>query len=64
MELKIKKHLFSYDFKTHKLLSTITISETENKIFNLILFILEKHNLKNVVCRVVGGWVRDKVIIH
>jgi len=55
--------LFDYEFKTYKVGSSINITDNEKKVFEIINMTLEKNNLKEVVCRVVGGWVRDKVNI-
>ena len=41
----------------------ISLNEQENKIFSFIKNTLIKYNLFNkVICRVVGGWVRDKLL--
>jgi tRNA nucleotidyltransferase/poly(A) polymerase len=39
----------------------ITLTSTEEKIFNFLMEIHAENNLKTTI-RVAGGWVRDKVL--
>ena len=47
--------------KPKNLEKKVILTETENKIFEIIKKTLEKNNLKTI-CRVAGGWVRDKLL--
>ena len=38
------------------------LNETEEECFSTILNILKKNNLTSTICRVAGGWVRDKLL--
>ena len=38
------------------------LNETEKECFSIILNILKKYNLTSTICRVAGGWVRDKLL--
>ena len=38
------------------------LNETEKECFATILNILKKNNLTSTICRVAGGWVRDKLL--
>ena len=38
------------------------LNETEKECFSIILNILNKYNLSSTICRVAGGWVRDKLL--
>lgn len=40
----------------------IKLNTKEEKCFSTIINILKKHNLNSIVCRVAGGWVRDKLL--
>ena len=40
----------------------IKLNAKEEKCFSTIINILKKHNLNSIVCRVAGGWVRDKLL--
>ena len=62
MELEITNEIFSYQRKTNEKLNKLDFTDNENKIFNIIKSNLEKNKLNNVICRVSGGWVRDKVL--
>ena len=54
--------LSQYEYKTDlKLEKNFTLTEKETKIFSIIKKIIEKNNLKTI-CRVAGGWVRDKLL--
>ena len=56
--------LLNYEYKKHlNLNKKILLNEQENKIFSFIKNTLIKYNLFNkVICRIVGGWVRDKLL--
>jgi tRNA nucleotidyltransferase/poly(A) polymerase len=41
---------------------TIDITKTEKEIFDFFQEVLEKRGFKHVTIRVVGGWVRDKLL--
>jgi len=58
----LQKNIFFYEINSYKIQDSIKLNDTEIKIFSLIKNILEKNN-KKTICRVAGGWVRDKVII-
>ncbi len=54
--------LSQYEYKTDlNLEKNFTLTEKETKIFSIIKEIIEKTNLKTI-CRVAGGWVRDKLL--
>ncbi len=57
------KYLYEYKFiKPGKITNqSIALNDKENEIFSIIKDILKKHN-KSTVCRVAGGWVRDKLL--
>ena len=55
-----KYNIFSYDILKYQIKEKIDLNENESKIFNTINEVLSKNN-KNTICRVAGGWVRDKV---
>lgn len=38
------------------------LNETEEECFSTILNILKKNNITSTICRVAGGWVRDKLL--
>lgn len=52
--------LTNYNLIKPQINETISLTEHEKEIFNIIKKVLHKHN-KITVCRVAGGWVRDKV---
>ena len=56
--------LLKYEYKKPlNLNKKISLNEQENKIFSFIKNTLIKYNLFNkVICRIVGGWVRDKLL--
>lgn len=55
--------LISYEIKTNnKITKEFTLTETEKECFSIIMKILKKHNLNSTICRVAGGWVRDKLL--
>jgi hypothetical protein len=67
---KMESNIFSstklYEYEHKKPLviyKTIYLQPWEEEIFNIIKKVLEKNN-KKTVCRVAGGWVRDKVKIY
>lgn len=55
------KNIFLYDIKIFKICENISLNQKEIDIFSLINNVLIKNN-KKTICRVAGGWVRDKVI--
>jgi tRNA nucleotidyltransferase (CCA-adding enzyme) len=56
------KNLYLYEhLKPQKVLHQISITQKEKEIFEIIKSVLKK-NSKNTVCRVAGGWVRDKLL--
>ena len=58
MELSPLK-IYEYPlFVPNKLFMTIKLLEIEQKIFSFLL----SHNPKNIIFRVAGGWVRDKIL--
>ena len=46
----------------NKLTNNFSLNETEKECFSIILNILKKNNLTSTICRVAGGWVRDKLL--
>ena len=42
--------------------TTITLTSKEIEIFNTITSILKANNCTSTICRVAGGWVRDKIL--
>ena len=46
----------------NKLTEEFALNETEKECFSIILNILKKYNLTSTICRVAGGWVRDKLL--
>ena len=48
--------------KYNNLKEEFTLNETEKECFSIILNILQKNNLSSTICRVAGGWVRDKLL--
>lgn len=57
---KFNKNIFQYEINSYPIKAKIELNEKEKEIFKLINSIILKNN-KNTVCRVAGGWVRDKV---
>jgi tRNA nucleotidyltransferase (CCA-adding enzyme) len=56
------KNLFTYEhLKPTKVLHQITLNQKETEIFEIIKSVLKKNNRKTI-CRVAGGWVRDKLL--
>ena len=47
---------------SNKLSEEFKLNETEKECFSTILNILKKNNLTSTICRVAGGWVRDKLL--
>jgi len=47
---------------SNNLSEEIKLNETEKECFSIILNILKKNNLTSTICRVAGGWVRDKLL--
>ena len=56
----LKKNILTYEYKKYTLNKVITISPLENQIFSFITTVVDKYKL-GTICRVAGGWVRDKV---
>ena len=55
--------LISYSKNTdNKLTMNFSLNEKEKKCFSIIMDILKKNNLTSTICRVAGGWVRDKLL--
>lgn len=54
------KSMYNYEHYTPVLKHQIELTDKEKEIFGIIKEILMKNN-KKTVCRVAGGWVRDKV---
>ena len=54
--LTLEEQPLPYEVRTE-----ITITQKESQIFAFILGVLQEHN-RNTVCRVAGGWVRDKLM--
>jgi tRNA nucleotidyltransferase (CCA-adding enzyme) len=46
----------------NKISKNFALNETEKKCFSIIMDILKKYNLTSTICRVAGGWVRDKLL--
>ena len=56
-------NLISYPKKSNNNLDlNFSLNEKEKECFSFILNILSKHNKTSTICRVVGGWVRDKLL--
>ena len=61
-KLELNK-LISYSKNTdNKLTMNFSLNEKEKKCFSIIMDILKKNNLTSTICRVAGGWVRDKLL--
>ena len=55
--------LISYELKTNnKINKEFALTEEEKNCFSIIIDILKKNNLTSTICRVAGGWVRDKLL--
>ena len=55
--------LISYELNTNnKINKEFSLTEKEKECFSIIMNILEKNNLTSTICRVAGGWVRDKLL--
>ena len=55
--------LISYELKTNnKINKEFSLTEEEKNCFSIIIDILKKNNLTSTICRVAGGWVRDKLL--
>ena len=46
----------------NNLTQKFSLNENEKECFSIILNILKKNNLTSTICRVAGGWVRDKLL--
>ena len=61
-KLELNK-LISYPKQSNNnLTENFSLNETEQECFTIILNILKKYNLTSTICRVAGGWVRDKLL--
>ena len=55
--------LVSYEKITNnKIIQNFSLNDKEKECFSIIMDIIAKNNLSSVVCRVAGGWVRDKLL--
>ena len=55
--------LISYKLNTkNKITLDFSLTEKEKECFQIIMNILKKNNLDTTICRVAGGWVRDKLL--
>ena len=55
--------LISYELNTNnKINKEFSLTEKEKECFSIIMNILKKNNLTPTICRVAGGWVRDKLL--
>ena len=55
--------LISYELNTNnKINKEFSLTEKEKECFSTIMNILKKNNLISTICRVAGGWVRDKLL--
>ena len=55
--------LISYPLNTNNNINKeFELNEKEKECFTIIMNILKKNNLNTTVCRVAGGWVRDKLL--
>ena len=55
--------LISYELNTNnKINKEFSLTEKEKECFSIIMNILKKNNLTSTICRVAGGWVRDKLL--
>ena len=55
--------LVSYEKITNnKINQNISLNEKEKECFSIIMNNISKNNLGSVICRVAGGWIRDKLL--
>lgn len=55
--------LISYELNTNNIINKeFSLTEKEKECFSIIMNILKKNNLTSTICRVAGGWVRDKLL--
>ena len=55
--------LTSYKLSTNnKINKDFALTEKEKECFSIIMNIVQKNNLTSTICRVAGGWVRDKLL--
>ena len=55
--------LISYELNTNNTINEeFSLTEKEKECFSIIMNILKKNNLTSTICRVAGGWVRDKLL--
>ena len=59
----VKKNILTYEYKKFQINTSIQLTKKEEEIFSIIKKVVEKYKT-NTVCRVAGGWVRDKVISY
>ena len=58
-----QNNLILYNINTNNQINKdFKLNEKEEKCFSTILNILKKNNLNSIICRVAGGWVRDKLL--
>ena len=58
----LSNEIIAYQLNTNnKIIKKITLNKKENEFFSIIINILKKNSLKTI-CRVAGGWVRDKLL--
>ena len=58
-----QNNLISFKLNTNNQINTnFKLNEKEEKCFSAILNVLKKNNLNSIICRVAGGWVRDKLL--
>ena len=59
----IDNNLLKYPYNiNNKIYLDFSLTELEKKIFDFLIYVKEKNNLNNTTIRVVGGWVRDKLL--
>ena len=56
-------NLISYKINNNNQIDkNFKLNEKEEKCFSTLINILKKNNLNSIICRVAGGWVRDKLL--
>ena len=61
-KLELNKLIIYPKNKNNTITQNFTLNETEKNCFSIIMDILKKYNLTSTICRVAGGWVRDKLL--
>ena len=62
-EILESNKLISYEKNiSNKLVDKISLNDNEKNCFKIIKDILKKNNLDTTICRIAGGWVRDKLL--